>query len=103
MSLREQQFFVPYTSPHFEAYPDRAKEKAPGGTVLAVLWTTDRESYIGVAKNVIAVEDLPKNFDDLLRPALKEKMALSNDESSALNPQTLDSFLMRRPNSLHPI
>lgn len=82
MSLRGEQFFFPYTSPHLKTYPDRAKEKAPGGMVL---WTTDRESYIGVAynKNAIPSVDLPKKFDDLHKPALKGKMALSNDESSA--------------------
>jgi iron(III) transport system substrate-binding protein len=50
-----------------------------------IYWTTDRESYIGLAynKNAIRSTDLPKKFDDLLRPALKGKMAVSNDESSA--------------------
>ena len=82
MSLRGEQFFFPYTSPHLKTYPDRAKEKAPGGMVL---WTTDRESYIGVAynKNAIPSTDLPKKFDDLHKLALKGKMAISNDESSA--------------------
>ncbi len=82
MSLRDEQFFIPYNSPHLKAYPDRAKEKAPNGLVF---WTTDRESYIGVAynKNAIRPSDVPKKFDDLLKPALKGKMAASSDESSA--------------------
>ncbi|HEX2229697.1 MAG TPA: extracellular solute-binding protein [Candidatus Binatia bacterium] len=82
MSLRDEKFFTPYFSPHLKAYPDGAKEKAPGGLVY---WTTDRESYIGVAynKNAIKTAELPKKFDDLLKPALKGKMAISSDESSA--------------------
>jgi iron(III) transport system substrate-binding protein len=82
MSLRDEKFFTPYFSPHLKAYPDGAKEKAPGGLVY---WTTDRESYIGVAynKNAIKTTELPKKFDDLLKPGLKGKMAISSDESSA--------------------
>jgi len=82
MSLRDVQFFAPYTSPYLKAYPDGAKEKAKNGLVY---WTTDRESYIGLAynKNAVRAADLPKKFDDLVRPALKGKMAVSNDESSA--------------------
>lgn len=82
MSLRDVQFFALYTSPYLKAYPDGAKEKAKNGLVY---WTTDRESYIGLAynKNAVRAADLPKKFDDLVRPALKGKMAVSNDESSA--------------------
>lgn len=82
MSLRDEQFFAPYASPHLNAYPDSAKEKAKNGMVY---WTTDRESYIGLAynKNAVRGADLPKRFDELLKPALKGKMAVSSDESSA--------------------
>ena len=82
MSLRDEQFFAPYFSPHLKAFPDSAKEKAKNGLVY---WTTDRESYIGFAynKNAVAANLLPRKFDDLLKPALKGKMAVSNDESSA--------------------
>jgi iron(III) transport system substrate-binding protein len=82
MSLRDESFFAPYFSPHLKAYPDGAKENAPGGLVY---WTTDRESYIGLAynKNAIKAAEVPKNFADLLNPALKGKMAVSSDESSA--------------------
>ena len=50
-----------------------------------VFWTTDRESYIGVGynKNILPTADIPKNFDDLLKPALKGKMAISNDDVAA--------------------
>jgi iron(III) transport system substrate-binding protein len=82
MSLRDERFFMAYHSPHLKNYPDGAKEKAPGGLVY---WTTDRESYIGLAynKNAVKSTDLPKKFDDLLKIGLKGKMAVSSDESSA--------------------
>ena len=82
MVLRDSQLLLPYTSPYLSEYPEPAKQKAPGSLVL---WTTDRESYIGVGynKNVLPAADVPKNFDDLLKPALKGKMAISNDDVAA--------------------
>ena len=82
MNLRDEQFFALYHSPHLKNYPDSAKETAKNGLVY---WTTDRESYIGLAYNKNAVKGLalPKKFDDLLKPVLKGKMAISSDESSA--------------------
>ena len=82
MTLRDEQFFAPYHSPHLKNYPDSAKEMAKNGLAY---WTTDRESYIGLAYNKNSTKglELPKKFDDLLKPALKGKMAISSDESSA--------------------
>jgi iron(III) transport system substrate-binding protein len=82
MVLRDSQLLIPYTSPHLADYPEAAKQKA---TRDLVFWTTDRESYIGVGynKNVLPAADVPKNFDDLLKPALKGKLAISNDDVAA--------------------
>ena len=82
MVLRDSQLLLPYTSPYLSEYPEPVKQKAPGGLVL---WTADRESYIGVGynKNILPAADVPKNFDDLLKPALKGKMAISNDDVAA--------------------
>ena len=79
MVLRDSQLLLPYTSPYLSEYPESAKQKASGGLVL---WTTDRESYIGVGynKNVLPAADVPKTFDDLLKPALKGKMSISSDD-----------------------
>ena len=78
MVLRDSQLLAPYTSPYLSEYPEVAKQKAPGGLVF---WTTDRESYIGVGYNrtIMATADIRKKFDDLLKPALRSKMAISND------------------------
>ena len=65
MTLRDEQFFALYHSPHLKNYPDNAKEMAKNGLVH---WTTDRESYIGLAYNKNSTQGLvlPKKFDDLL-------------------------------------
>ena len=70
MVLRDAELLLPYTSPYLAEYPEAAKQKAARGLVS---WTTDRESYIGVGynKNVLPAADVPKNFDDLLKPAVK--------------------------------
>jgi len=82
MVLRDSQLLAPYTSPYLAEYPDVAKQKASGSLVF---WTTDRESYIGVGynKKALPAGDIPKNFDDLLKPALKGKMSISNDDVAA--------------------
>ena len=82
MVLRDNQLLLPYASPFLAEYPEAAKQKSPNGLTL---WTTDRESYIGVGynTNVLPAGDVPKNFDDLLKPALKGKLAISNDDVAA--------------------
>ena len=42
-------------------------------------------AYIGVGYNtkVLPAGDVPKSFDDLLKPALKGKLAISNDDVAA--------------------
>ncbi len=82
MPLRDNKLLMPYWSPHLAAYPEIAKEKADGDLVW---WSTDRESLIGVGynKNTFPAADLPKRFDDLLKPALKGKMGVANNETGA--------------------
>jgi iron(III) transport system substrate-binding protein len=82
LSFRENQLLLPYTSPHLPGFPEESKEKAPGNLVY---WTIDRESYLGFAynKNLLSEADVPKNFDGLLNPALRDKLGLSGDDSGA--------------------
>jgi iron(III) transport system substrate-binding protein len=82
MLLRDIDALQPYSSPHLVNYPAVAKETASGDLVF---WTTDRESLIGVGynKTVMPPEDLPKKFDDLLKPALKGKMSAAMNETGA--------------------
>jgi iron(III) transport system substrate-binding protein len=82
MPLRDNQVLLAYSSPYLAGYPDIAKEKASAGLVF---WTTDRESLNGVGynKNVLPAADVPKKFDDLMKPALKGKMSTANNETGA--------------------
>ena len=82
LTFRDNQLLLPYTSPHLAAFPDEAKEKAPKNLVY---WTNARESFIGFAHNTkfLNAADVPKNFDGLLRPGLKDNMGLSGDDTGA--------------------
>ena len=79
MLVRDNKLLLPYNSPHLAAYPEGSKDKAPGGLFFT---SVDRESYAGIGynKNAIPSADVPKNFDDLLKPALKGKIGISNEE-----------------------
>ena len=78
--VHEAKLLAPYTSPYVARHPESAKKKGPNGLVY---WAVDQESYIGVGynKNVIRAADVPKNFEDLLKPALKDKMAIDGGGS----------------------
>ena len=79
MLVRDNKLLLPYNSPHLGDYPEGSKDKAPAGLFYA---TVDRESYAGIGynKNAIPNADVPKSFDDLLKPALKGKIGISNEE-----------------------
>jgi iron(III) transport system substrate-binding protein len=80
--MQEYKLLMPYFSPHLAQYPDEAKEKSDKGLVY---WTTDRESYIGLAYNTNSVQGnaLPKSFDDLLKPELKDKIGFATTDTGA--------------------
>ena len=82
MTFRENQLLLPYTSPHLAAFPEEAKEKASKNLVY---WTNTRESFIGFAynKNFLNAADVPKNFDGLLKPVLRDNMGISGDDTGA--------------------
>jgi iron(III) transport system substrate-binding protein len=82
MLLRDNKLLAPFASPHLANYPEIAKEKAQGNLVY---WASDRESYNGVGynNNAIRPSDVPKNFDDLLKPALKGRLGIVSEESGA--------------------
>ena len=82
MLLRDNKVLLPYASPSLANYPDNAKDKAPGGLVYS---TVDRESYAGIGynKNAIREADVPRSFEDLLKPSLKGKMGVSGEEMGA--------------------
>ena len=79
MLVRDNKLLLPYNSPHLADYPEGSKDKAPGGLFFT---TVDRESYAGIGynKNSIPSATVPKNFDDLLNPALRGKIGVSGEE-----------------------
>jgi len=82
MLLRDSGILKAYTSPELARYPEEAKTKADGARVY---WTTDREAYLGFGYNtrMIAPTEVPKTFQDLARPELKGKLALTTESSSS--------------------
>jgi iron(III) transport system substrate-binding protein len=82
MLLRDSGILKGYSSPELARYPDEAKTKADGGRVY---WTTDREAYLGFGYNtrLIGPGEVPKTFQDLLRPDLKGKLAMTTESSSS--------------------
>ena len=82
MALRDRGLLKPYVSPELAKYPDEAKSKADGARVF---WVTDREAYMGFGYNtrMIAPAEVPKNFQDLLRPELKGKLAVTTESSTS--------------------
>src|SRR5688572_1377351 len=61
MMMRDSKLLMPYFSPHLGNFPDDAKEEADKSRVL---WTTDRESIVGLGynRNLIKANEVPKNF-----------------------------------------
>jgi iron(III) transport system substrate-binding protein len=82
MLLRERGILKPYVSPELTRYPDEAKTKADNSRIY---WVTDREAYLGFGYNtrLISAAEAPKNFQDLLRPELKGKMAVTTESSTS--------------------
>jgi iron(III) transport system substrate-binding protein len=82
MTFRDNQLLLAYTSPHLASFPEDAKERAAKNFVY---WTTVRESYVGLSynKRFVNPADVPKNFDGLLRPALKDNMGIAGEDTGA--------------------
>jgi iron(III) transport system substrate-binding protein len=78
----EAALLQPFKSPRLEQFPDEVKKKAPGGLVY---WVSCRESYVGFAyhKDKIPSSAVPKHFDDLLNPALRDKLGMTLDSTAA--------------------
>ncbi len=78
--LKENQMLVPYYFPTQAKYPDSVKEKAPKGLFF---WAIDRESHIGLAynKNLVPSNLAPRNYQGLLRPELKDKIAFAGSDT----------------------
>jgi iron(III) transport system substrate-binding protein len=78
--LKDNNMLVPYYFSAQAKYPDNVKEKGPKGLVF---WAIDRESHIGLAYNRNAIPEklAPKNYEGLLRPELKDKIAFAGSDT----------------------
>ena len=76
MLLRDKGITKPYSSPHHKKWPKEHKYSATGG---GVWWITERMSFIGLGynTNLIPKDRVPKNWEDLLKPEFKGKIAFS--------------------------
>jgi iron(III) transport system substrate-binding protein len=76
MFMRDAFLLRPYHSPHFASYPEDAKERGERGLYF---WGIARESYIGFAynKKLLSKNAVPKNYEGLLHPELRGRMAVS--------------------------
>lgn len=82
MLMRAMKRLMPFSSPHLAKFSPDAKEEAGKGTVF---WATDRESYMGFAynKEKLPANAVPKNYDGLLNPALKGRMAFVTTDTGS--------------------
>lgn len=82
MALRDLRMLAPFHSPYQRNYPEDARERA-GKDLFH--WITARESYVGFGynKNKIPAGAVAKNFDGLLNPELKGRLALGTGGSGA--------------------
>ena len=103
--LKDNKMLVPYYFPTQAKYPDNVKDKAPKGLVF---WAIDRESHIGLAynKNQIPAHLVPKNYDGLLRPELKDKIAFAGSDTGVTVTGAMLKFkgeeYVRKLKSLNP-
>ena len=78
--LRDNKLLEPYFFPTQAEYPEHVKEKSSKGLFY---WAIDRESHIILSynKNIVPASLVPKNYDGLLRPELKDKIGLAGSDT----------------------
>jgi iron(III) transport system substrate-binding protein len=88
-TLLEAGLIAPFNSPYLRNYPEQARKKADKGLVY---WANARESYVGFAynKTKLPASAVPKNFDGLLNPELKGRLALG---SGGTGPEIIGAML----------
>ncbi|HUR70973.1 MAG TPA: extracellular solute-binding protein [Candidatus Limnocylindrales bacterium] len=103
--LKDNKWLVPYYFSTIAKYPDNVKEKAAGGLIY---WAIDRESHIGLSynKNLIPAKVVPRNYEGLLRPELKDKIAFAGSDTGVTVTGALLKFkgeeFVRKLKTLNP-
>jgi len=82
MIMRSMNLLMPFNVPHLARFLPESKEDAGKGSVH---WATDRESYMGFAYNreKLPPSAVPKNYEGLLNPALKGRMAMAATDTGS--------------------
>ena len=82
MLMQALKMIQPFTNPYLARLIPDAKEDAGKGLIY---WGTVRESYMGFAynKNKLPASAVPKNYDDLLKPALKGRMSFVTTDTGS--------------------
>ena len=82
MLMQALKMVQPFANPYVAKLIPDAREEAGKG---AVFWATVRESYMGFAynKNKLPASAVPKNYDDLLKPALKGRMSFVTTDTGS--------------------
>jgi iron(III) transport system substrate-binding protein len=82
MLMQALKFLQPFANAHVNKLIPDAREEAGKGTVY---FATVRESYMGFAynKNKLPANAVPKNYEDLLKPALKGRMAFVTTDTGS--------------------
>jgi iron(III) transport system substrate-binding protein len=90
--MRENKMLTAYVSAALSRFPAKAKENAGGGLFF---WGIDRETYMGVGynTNIVPPSAVPKNYADLLRPALKGKIGFATSDTGT---RTVGSMLTHK-------
>jgi iron(III) transport system substrate-binding protein len=82
MLMQALKFLQPFANAHVNKLIPDAREEAGKGMVY---FATVRESYMGFAynKNKLPANAVPKNYEDLLKPGLKGRMAFVTTDTGS--------------------
>jgi len=82
MLMQALKFLQPFSNPFVQKLIPDAREEAGKG---AVYYATVRESYMGFGynKNKLPAIAVPKNYDDLLKPALKGRLSFVTTDTGS--------------------
>ena len=73
--LQERGFLQPYAAPEAAAYPAAYKDPRH-------FWVSMKNNYnvIGYNSRMVTAQEAPKNWEDLLHPRWKDKLAMDDEE-----------------------
>ena len=81
-AMRDGKLLGAFHFPYQDKYPEESKEKTEKGLFF---WASARESYIGLAfnKKAIPAAAVPKSYEELLKPELKDKIGFATSDTGS--------------------